>query len=1180
MTKLSKILTLTVSSLLFVSGCAKKPEYDVVHKDVKLTKIAESFDTAAEYIYVPMTMGSPREVTEADPFFQGGAKIVKIRFGEKGLEVYQPEKDERFADNDLNNSPVLVIPGTYHAYRCATNNLGECTNREEENNDIEWDAKPFFKPDLAGLKVQEINPLDLFTVNSSCLSKIGTKLVDYELKKGVINIQLEKTYKASTSFNCIADNYFSGKLHASTFNVRFYYSLVKLKDLASSDYQKVDYPIEDQAKFGFFKQTETILDDQFLRGRQKTVYYLNRWNPKKKVIVYHLSDTYNKPENALLKDATYKAVASINESLIQANTGIQIDLREPSGKSSGDLRNNMIVLIDEPLANGLLGYGPSVTNPRTGEILQAHTNMYSGVLKSTLRHLWDSMRRLSIDKSKIKNSTASGISEAVASIPTTESSEHMVKNIINPTIAYKIKGEASALEVLLKEGIEEGNLEEKPYLPQELKKVMEKENSRLNRYAKNNAYAVEFFNIAASSKRLLPGIKGLGAEFETQGVLKKWDQLSRAQKKHAENMILPFIYTSTLVHELGHNLGLRHNFHGSVDKDNFYTKEEAKKLGLHTSPSYSSIMDYAGSELNELTKFGKYDIAALRFSMAREIEDKSGAIHKLNSTLKSLTGVQAKSYMYCSDEHAGASAKCNRFDEGTNLKEIAESLIKRYVDSYETANLRDGRNSYNIYKMASYISYRYRQFNQMRALFEEWEKYSFFPAPYHSIGCPTVWKEQLGAICDELEDRIVATKLVGELFLKVLKTPDHLCALADKSDPKKIIEHRTLADIYTKGVMQQTRYLVTSCFHPAVKEALAKENKIVRGEVGKFLNSQMDLNPNHPYSSDRAALGIWADKLLAMKSLTQRFNEISGSSGYKNFWDFAPIKPLLKNVVDHLILGEPLVDALPFVDESGRPIENNMPYTLELKSLISSSDLPYYGLREFLEIPSVGNPSLNKILLKNAKKWETMLGGDTLRNTRKNVNYFTVRKKDVGETDIPLYFKTLKTDEIIFMASEKNVLAHKMMVSIDNFDILLSYELDDINQVIKARKNPPELNDLSEIQKAAIGYPKGMLEMLVTLEEKGNEITADYLINNFRLPKLVAEELEKIYSDLGKEGIPELMKIKESMGKAPADATEAIKKLYVMDLEILETYAAGDMHEKIGNYMTAITLLPTHVNAL
>ncbi|RLA63056.1 MAG: hypothetical protein DRQ88_07355 [Epsilonproteobacteria bacterium] len=1173
MKKLPKILALTVSSLLFVFGCAKKPEYESVHKDVKLTNISKSFDTKAEYVYVPMTMGSPREVTEADPFFQGSAKIVKIRFGEQGIEVYQPEKDERFSDNELNNSPVLLIPGTFHAYRCATNNLGECTNREEENNEITWNQKPFFKPNPAGLEVREINPLDLFTVSSSCLRKVATKLVDYEMKKGVINIQLEKTYKASTSYNCIADNYFSGKLHASTFNVRFYYSLVRLKDLASKDYQKVKYPIKDQNKFGFFKETETILDDQFLRGRQKTIHYLNRWNPKNKKLIYHLSDSFDKEENSILKDATYVAIDSINKSLKQANTGIQIELKAPSGKKPGDLRNNMIVLIDEPLANGLLGYGPSVTNPRTGEILQAHTNMYSGVLKSTLRHLWNSMRRLSIERSKIKNSKTTVISEPVASGPA-------VDNQMNPTIAYKIKGEANALDTLLKENLNHNQLDEKVYLPEKLKEVMKKENSRLNRYAQNNAYALEFFNIAASSKKLLPGVKGLGTDFHNESVLKKWDHLTRSQKKHAENMILPFIYTSTLVHELGHNLGLRHNFSGSVDKKNFYTKEEAQKLGLHTSPSYSSIMDYAGSELNELTKFGKYDIAALRFSMAREIESVDGQIYKLDSTLKSLENVQTKSYMYCSDEHAGTSAKCNRFDEGTNLKEIAESLIKRYENSYDTANLRDDRNSYNIYRMANYISYRYRQFNQMRALFEEWEKYSFFPSPYHGIGCPAAWKEQLGSICDELEDRIHATRMIGNLFLKILKTPDHLCALADIKDAKKTVEHRTLSEIYTKGVMQKTRHLVTSCFHPAVKAAMEKEGKVVRGEVGKFLNSQMDLNPLHPYSSDRAALGIWADKLLAMKALTQRFNEVSGSGGYKNFWDFSYVQPLLKNIVDHMILGEPLAQALPFLDKNGKPYADNMPYTLNLKSVISTADLPYHGLREFLEIPSVGNPPLNKILLKNAKKWETILGGDTLSSTRKNVNYFTVRKKDIGESHTSKIFKTLEIDEIIYMASEKNELAYKMMTTMENFDVLNTYEVKDIQAVIKERVTPAIISQLSDIQKMAIKYPKGLLEMLVTLEERGNEITAQYLIDNFRLPKEASQELEKLYRELGKEGIVELVKIQDTMGVAPVDATDAIKKLYEMDLDVLETYMAGTMHELIAGHMKAITLLPTHVNAL
>ena len=49
----------------------------------------------------------------------------------------------------------------------------------------------------------------------------------------------------------------------------------------------------------------------------------------------------------------------------------------------------------------------------------------------------------------------------------------------------------------------------------------------------------------------------------------------------------------------------------------------------HLSPKYSSIMDYGASELNDAV-LGKYDIAALRYGYANEIEMKNGSIQKVN----------------------------------------------------------------------------------------------------------------------------------------------------------------------------------------------------------------------------------------------------------------------------------------------------------------------------------------------------------------------------------------------------------------------------------------------------------------------------------------------------------------------------------------------------------------------
>src|SRR5690606_28070988 len=75
------------------------------------------------------------------------------------------------------------------------------------------------------------------------------------------------------------------------------------------------------------------------------------------------------------------------------------------------------------------------------------------------------------------------------------------------------------------------------------------------------------------------------------------------------------------------------------------------------------------------------------------------------------------------------------------------------------------------------------------------------------------------------------------------------------------------------------KYVPTSCFDPAVVDAMANDTdpatrrpapKVVKGEAGKFLNGFKDNDPNHIYVTDRFVIGVWMDKLMAMKSLFQR----------------------------------------------------------------------------------------------------------------------------------------------------------------------------------------------------------------------------------------------------------------------------------------------------------------------
>ena len=213
-----KLIPALILTSLFVS-CAKERSYDEVFKDNKTQALLDypcgkDLKSAKKMLYVPMTLGTPRKVAQANPFFQGDTKEVKCFFSENGIEVVEIEKDDRFSDNDLNNSPVLTIPGEYKAYACTEDAYGDCTNTEEEDTDLNWDQKNYFVADFDKLEVKEINMLDLSNVEGDkCVTPQGTKMVHYELAAdGVINIELEKTYKLSNEWKCIRNNYFNDDL--------------------------------------------------------------------------------------------------------------------------------------------------------------------------------------------------------------------------------------------------------------------------------------------------------------------------------------------------------------------------------------------------------------------------------------------------------------------------------------------------------------------------------------------------------------------------------------------------------------------------------------------------------------------------------------------------------------------------------------------------------------------------------------------------------------------------------------------------------------------------------------------------------------------------------------------------------------------------------------------------------
>lgn len=1065
-----KNILVMIGFSLTLAACTKEVPYRYEFKDQVLSK--QSIDTNAEYLYSASTQATSRTSEDARPYSSGDNKRVKLEWTENSLRVIEMERDARFQDNKMNNKLVLEIPVDHLAYECAKDAYGECTSSETQKTDTTWDKKGSFKLKLAAVKSGELDLLPIMvsqTVGENCYSEVSSQLLGYEIEKNAINFQVERTYK--TNLECLGQ---IESLSDATVSAVYHYSFVKLDSVLSSGFKTVQYPEKDERTFGMFSTTTNKLDvdNNNLEPNHKLI--MNHWNPNRTSIDYYLSNEFDKPANKKIKELTHKTVASLNEGLAQAGAKFKINLHDPANKIPGDIRNSMIVLVEDPVDSGVIGYGPQTEDPVTGEIISARTIMFLGVIKKGIKYSYDDILRakayarakaagapqltlsppLQMKAMEFYRKQAEANKPDLATedgAPTTGTGRINTAKIIK---AKKIGAKPGTDSIVARDVVRSASKDAR-----DTKKVINTEYATMDRKsslkymleAKNCAFAPNFGEMSAGIS------ESLMAKFPDDA--KPWDLLTETEKQNVIDIILPEVWVATLIHEMGHNLGLRHNFEGSKDKDNYYdfAKEQAvyANHGIDSAKPSSSVMEYI-DDLKALPILGKYDIAALRFAYARKVEvvdqaTQQVSLKSIDSTLADLqlaAGTALKEYGYCTDDHVGSNPGCERFDEGSNLVDIVNNHITTYKNAYKNRNFRRGRVSMSLYDEASYANRTKSLFLNMRMNAERYEliKNKFGLSDDHEA-----FKDGW------LKDLKDAAILSGKFLVDVVKTPTLSCAIVATAKPNQIIQIAPIEKLDSDAV---------SCFDIQLNE----KYKIV-AQTGKLFRSKKDPKSTNPYMDQIDVRGIWTDKLMALRVLLQRQINVFNVDKYAdNYADIAELEGPLVDVAASMMMNE-------MMDEQTFEMQNGQTFVIPVQTDAFSSHV----------IPKQIHPVLSRILGVPYREayFQELIASTVVENMQS-----TIDKVDSGKA----FADAFKVSKVLKVRDDATV----------NDPNVVKYDLQD-QRIYALPSNVLAVGAIKGAELATIIEKVSDAELLSVLRAKEQDKDA-------KAPEDASEELKAVYA--------------------------------------------------------------------
>lgn len=703
------------------------------------------------YKVTVVSASSPNVVGDyAFPGFESDTSYVKFRFREDVLQMVDGTKlqadDPSDPNDDLatSNERVLMEFGGQHVDVKLRESLdGELTNYLEENTEMPWQQRQQFRVDFENTSLDPIVNMAWFYGQflHDCARMVSANLVPDSFQteaesKDYFSFVLEVNYEVNvlTYFGACYD-LVSLANGVGTATIQYRFSFYRPN---ASNYvpEVIAEKAEVNKKYGSFQVLDIYRDDE--TGLLSARSLLHRWDPNRAepVVFYFVKGfpTRFKPMFLAIK-------ADTNRVLEEAGARLRVDFKEWNDggieRQYGDMRYSFVAWHqDIDTTRGLLGYGPSGSDPRTGEILHANLNLYN-VGMDYYRFLIQDFLEEFGGKSREQVADEAGVS--------TDTVWEQIQCTPGATVA-PIDQKSRLKSPMFEEMRRVMDLPEST--PDSIAKDDFLPTPRMETFADNyhrtlpeiryanplyNAYVYQptaalplmnmterlaterDFKSAMTDIMLnrdpfagLPIASHAGVQKQVEllenfrGWKKNHDQLMADQefllaRKNIEvfepNDAISAIskgarrckdsgfwesdeeYQERIIEDVVSHVAIHEFGHNLSLRHNFYGSVDAKHMDTEAGETSASVMDYVGSweEVGGKRAWGGYDAAALKW---------------IYGTAPVREEMMKEDFLYCTDEHRSTSALCTAHDLGITPAQITLNALERYDWLYSIRNRR------------------------------------------------------------------------------------------------------------------------------------------------------------------------------------------------------------------------------------------------------------------------------------------------------------------------------------------------------------------------------------------------------------------------------------------------------------------------------------------------------------